>query len=288
MLRNYLVIGLRHLARQGRYTVFSLFGLTLGVASCLLMCLSVDHELRFDAFHEKGDRIYRVLLSVPASSPRPTALFPAELVGAVARDVQGVRASAGFLTSTARIAAGHVVFDEEAVALATPDFLAIFTFPLLHGDTATALRRPDAVVLTARAADRLFGLAGHDAVRVLGQILQAGDRPFVVTGVAADLPSTSSLQFDYLFNLEAAAGFQHSYRQHRFRVRVRGARGAGGSGRGRVRPHAPGARAPGRRSAVDVEPVLQRGVDGRLQAAAAAALVAAPRPWCAQLPRPGG
>ncbi len=82
------------------------------------------------------------------------------------------------------------------------NFFQTFSFPLLHGDAATALKEINSVVLSEETALRLFNTT--DAV---GKVLpldadpsaeRLPDKAVVVTGVAKSLPAQSSIQFDAL------------------------------------------------------------------------------------------
>ncbi|MFA6111716.1 MAG: ABC transporter permease, partial [Candidatus Latescibacterota bacterium] len=181
-------------------TLISLLGLTVGTACTVLIALCVDYELRHDAFHRDGDRIYRLVLEDPASAEKPWTLFPADLADVLVREVPGVQAATGFIGSSARVRSGQTAFDED-VGFASPAFLAIFTFPLLHGDPRTALSRPDGVVLTATAVQQLLGLSGPAQSAALGRTVSVLGKVHTVTAVAADPPLTSSLRFDCLMNL---------------------------------------------------------------------------------------
>ncbi len=60
MLQNYFKIAVRNLLRYKGYTAVNVFGLTIGIASCILIFIYVQDELSFDKFHEKAGRIYRI------------------------------------------------------------------------------------------------------------------------------------------------------------------------------------------------------------------------------------
>ncbi len=60
MLRNYLKITFRNLWRQKGYALINILGLAIGLASCMIIMLYVFHELSYDTFNTKTDRIYRV------------------------------------------------------------------------------------------------------------------------------------------------------------------------------------------------------------------------------------
>jgi putative ABC transport system permease protein len=85
MLKNYLVISFRNLQKHFSYSLINILGLGLGLATCLLLVTWIRHELSYDKFHKKADRIHRVSLEysfggqVAATSVSPTALLPAVL-----------------------------------------------------------------------------------------------------------------------------------------------------------------------------------------------------------------
>ena len=114
MLRNYLIVAVRHLLRQGRYSLINVVGLAVGIACCTLVTLYVDHELRHDAFHEKGDRIFRLVLEDGRVADPGGTLFPPELTDAVAMDVPGIRTGTAFIRTHVRVRHGAKVFDEAA------------------------------------------------------------------------------------------------------------------------------------------------------------------------------
>ncbi len=61
MLTNYLKIAFRNLLRNKVYSFINIFGLTVGLASFLLIALYIFDELTFDSFHKDANNIYRVL-----------------------------------------------------------------------------------------------------------------------------------------------------------------------------------------------------------------------------------
>ena len=205
MLRIYLLVAVRTLLRHKSYSFINLFGLSIGVACCTLIYLYVDHELRHDAFHEKGERIYRLLLE-DGSEKKTGTLFPGAMTHAVSENVAGVSRATAFLRSTARVRWKDSVLDEQ-IGLVSPDFLEVFSFPLLHGDPAAVMERRDAVVIGRTAAARLFGEHGAALAGVIGRTISVLGRDHIVTGVVEDVPEASSLRFDYLVSYEHRSDF---------------------------------------------------------------------------------
>jgi len=82
MLRNYLLISLRNIKKHLTYSLINVVGLGLGVATCLLLVTWIRHELSYDRFHDKADRLYRASLEYSfggqanKTNLSPTALLP--------------------------------------------------------------------------------------------------------------------------------------------------------------------------------------------------------------------
>src|SRR5664279_4269869 len=60
MIKSYFKLALRNLARNKVYSFINIAGLSLGLASAMLIILYVKDEISYDRFHEGVDRIYRV------------------------------------------------------------------------------------------------------------------------------------------------------------------------------------------------------------------------------------
>jgi len=199
MLKNYLTIALRNLRKYRTYAVVNIAGLAVGLASCMLIVRYVQDELSYDRFHDKADRIYRVVEDkVVEGRVSRLATTYGPLAPALRQDVPAVEQAVrvlpyGLLVS--REAAQK--FQEDAFVFVDSTFFAVFDFPLLQGNARTALDAPFSVVLTASTAQKYFGAADP-----VGEILQVrGDEDrydFTVTGVVADPPANTHMRFDIL------------------------------------------------------------------------------------------
>ena len=194
MLMSYLVVAFRNLRRHKGYSFINVAGLALGIACCVFIALFVQSELGFDRFHAGADRIYRIGtdLSTPAAPPNH---FPetSPAVGSAIR-LQYPEAEA-----VARLARwdpivkhdGKYFFDDRFL-LAEPTFLDVFSFPLVAGDTGTALSEPYTLVLTATTARKYFGAANP-----VGRSLILDDTlTYTITAVLSDVPENSHIEFD--------------------------------------------------------------------------------------------
>ena len=206
MLRNNLIIAWRNLMRHRLHTAINLAGLGLGMAFCLLAWRFASQEWSFDRFHSNADRIYRVY--VEAMNPEEGLVryadaiefaFAPELETLSPHVERTVRLNGGRLEKEYRVV--RTTFEgsssDEKFLLVDPAFFKVFDFPLLRGDASTALAERNSVVLSYEMAQRLFGDADP-----LGQSLTIGKRSrtedFTITGVAAPVPRTSSIQFNML------------------------------------------------------------------------------------------
>jgi len=196
MLRNYLTVALRSLRKQGGYTALNVGGLGLGLACCFLLALFIGQELGYDRFHANAGRIHRVLIQWDAEG-QPSATTAAGITSQWVPRIPAVESAVrveNFRSPYVRI--GDELRKIESLALADPSLFRVFSFPLLRGNPATALARPDGLVLTETEAQTLFG-----AEDPMGQTLvmpsgDAGDVTLTVTGIMADVPATSSFTFD--------------------------------------------------------------------------------------------
>src|SRR5437868_727503 len=60
MLQNYFKVAIRNILKYKFFSFINIFGMTVGIASCLLIILYISHELSYDKFHVDADRIYQV------------------------------------------------------------------------------------------------------------------------------------------------------------------------------------------------------------------------------------
>ena len=200
MLKNYLKIAIRNLSRHPAYSFLNISGLAIGMAASILILLWVQNELSYDRFNVNADQIYRI--TVVASDQFKAAINPAGMPA-------GLQAAMPEIRNTVRLShpvetlfeKGDIQFVEKKGFYADSTLLDIFSFPLIKGDRRTALQRPDGVLITEDMARRYFGHS--DA---LGNTLKKDNGELVtVTGVLANIPATSSLQFDYILPMSAVA-----------------------------------------------------------------------------------
>jgi putative ABC transport system permease protein len=175
-------------------SAINIFGLTVGLSSCLLIALYIRHELSYDDFEQKGNRIARLIMEYRFDGGGETQRgnFTSTKVAPVFQRVFPEVESGVRMMDRDRIVGYRDKLFTEAFMYADSSFFTVFSFRLLKGDPATALSGPMKVVVTESAARRLFG-----AEEPMGKILRVGtdSMNYLVTGVMADPPSNSQIKF---------------------------------------------------------------------------------------------
>ena len=194
MLTNYLRVALRTLRRKPGYAALNVVGLAVGLACCLFLLLFVREEVSYDRFHPSAESIYRVNMEVPQLDAT-IAISPNIVAPLFKREFPEVLAATRVEAHGGVVRAGDRILDDNNFYFADSTFFDVFDgFTLIVGDAATALTRPNTVVLTASTAKKFFGDADP-----LGQtIVRNNSQEFEVTGVMADVPATSHFSFDFL------------------------------------------------------------------------------------------
>jgi putative ABC transport system permease protein len=200
MLKNYFKIAWRNLWKHKVYSAINIIGLATGMAACIVILLFVFYEKSFDNFHRKN--IYRLnevqkFPGMVASQKVGLSMFP---MGPT------IREEFPEIKNFTRIHwqdKYQMTFNDQRVYLphaffVDSTFLQLFDFRLEKGDRATALQKPNSLVLTASAARKLFGSADPVGQRI--NHFDADTTYFTVTGVLADVPANSQLQFDALMS----------------------------------------------------------------------------------------
>ncbi|MGH7495375.1 MAG: ABC transporter permease [bacterium] len=207
MFKNYLKIALRSLLKYKAYSFINIFGLAVGMASCILILLYVHDELSYDQYHEKSAQIYRVTREW-FNSDGSSSLH----LGHVAPPI-GPLLKIDFpdLRHVVRIASGgnsllryqDKVFQENRFYFADPDIFEVFTLPCIKGDPKAALVDPNGVVITPAMAKKYFG--NEDP---MGKVLNIdGDADLKVTGIMAEIPTNSHFHFDFLGSMKLLEQF---------------------------------------------------------------------------------
>lgn len=206
MLKSILVTALRNIYRNRFFSIVNMLGLAFSMSLGLLIILIVKEQYTYDNFHQDTDRIYRVnTAALRVNGDREEYASTAYPIG------QALMENYTFAEAVVRINRrlnGDAVFGKVNVpirgVLADPSFLTVFNFPLEKGNPATALNEPNNLVLTAEAAEKIFG-----DTEPLGQTLTiSGYGEFVVTGVLQKFKSKTHFEFEVLGSTAALPVFE--------------------------------------------------------------------------------
>jgi putative ABC transport system permease protein len=196
MLRNYIKAAYRNLLNNKGFTFINILGLAIGIASFIIISLFVYHELSYDRYHEKGDRIFRIVENLNTDNE---ALFQSTssppMGPAFAREFPEVTGFVRFLQSRYLVRKDGKTFLERECYLADSSVFDVFSFPLLKGNSKTALTAPHSIVLTESTAKKYF----RDTDPV-GQMLEMDNENYTVTGVMGNVPENSHFTFDMLIS----------------------------------------------------------------------------------------
>ncbi len=195
MLKNYFTIAFRNLTKNSFYSFINISGLSVGIASAVLILLWVTDELSFNRFHKNYDQLYQVYLSQELANGIVTDnALPYPAKEAIKNNSSQVKHIVMTNWGEGNLfTVGENRFNKMSLSV-TEDFLKMFSFDLLKGNPETALADPTSIVLTESTAKALFG--DQDPINKLVKI--DNDREQKVTGIIKDIPEQSTFQFDIL------------------------------------------------------------------------------------------
>jgi putative ABC transport system permease protein len=204
MLKSYFKITLRNIARSKGYSFINIFGLSLGIACCLLTANYVAFEFSFDNFHPNVERTYRVGMTMIwdveggefGSTSPPVPLLLAHDYPEV-EEVTRIHTPGNFIVRYTGENGDVRAFNETYIFSADSNVFNFFGFKIKEGDPSTALKGINKAVISSVTAQRLFGNEP-----ALGKIILFGnDRiPVEITGVA-EVPDNTHFKFNYLLSM---------------------------------------------------------------------------------------
>ena len=202
MIKNYLKIAFRNLAKHKGYSFINITGLALGIACCLLIFMYVKDELTFDRYHTNSDRIYRIVCEIEFGGNT-------SIMGAT-NDVEAkeyaerlpeIEYFTRFSETGAIVKKGDEFIYQYGTVFSDPSVFKMFDFKVLSGALDGALTELNRVVITEENAIKYFGqtdVAGEElTIRVNSQM-----ENYIIDAVVEDLPSNSSLDLQFILPWE--------------------------------------------------------------------------------------
>jgi putative ABC transport system permease protein len=194
LIKNYLKVAFRNLWKNKFYTGLNIVGLSIGLATCLLIMLYVIDELSYDRYNQKSDRIYRINNEIRfGGNYFDLAVAPALMGPTMVRELPQVeqytrlRWYGGLL-----IKKNNENINQGNVAWADSTLLDVFSLHLISGNPRKILREPHSLLLTESVAKKFFGRTD-----VAGRTLTVNDSLiYTVSGVISDVPKQSHFNFE--------------------------------------------------------------------------------------------
>lgn len=196
MLKNYFKIAFRNFRRNKSYSAINIFGLAMGLATCLMITLFVLDELSYDRYNKNADQVYRINTDIKLNG----SLFkdratPAPMADILLKDYpqikQVVRINGG---GDMLVKKGNETVVEHNSFFADYSLFEVFTLPMIQGDSKTALSQPNCMVISESMAEKYF-----KNTNVIGRTLTVDNTtPYKITGVIKETPVQSHLHFNFI------------------------------------------------------------------------------------------
>ena len=196
MFRNYFKIGIRSLIKDRKFSIINLAGLSIGLSVFLAIILLVQHELTFDEFHSKADRIYQVIQVFQNSDGDDPEIWTSSKLSEALRNDLPMVENAVSLNPTASSwaeANGKRFFEENGI-MAGSQFFEIFDFELKAGEADQVLKNKRSIVLSESLAEKYFGFDNP----IGSEINLNSYGRFTITGILKEVPANSFIQFNYI------------------------------------------------------------------------------------------
>ncbi|MGB3145300.1 MAG: ABC transporter permease [Maribacter sp.] len=195
MFKNYLKIAWRNLIRNKSFSLLNIVGLSIGLAVTALILIWINFEVGYDKFHEKTDRIYQVNNQYPVEGEIWTwNSTPKIMASVIKKDYPEVEAVSRYFYETPFLFSRDEKRIKSSGTIVDPDFLKIFSFPLLEGNLETVFEEVNSVVVTEAFAEKMFGDESP-----VGKMVKVDNIDiFKVTGVLKDLPKNTEFTFEFL------------------------------------------------------------------------------------------
>ncbi|WP_234573176.1 ABC transporter permease [Rhodohalobacter sp. 614A] len=205
MLKHYFNLFFRNIKKDKSTFLINLIGLSTGLACVLLIYLWVNDELSVDKFHENHERIYQVIEHVEFTDGIQTIIETsgpmAELLAAEMPEVEYATATippSWFGEHLLSVGENNIKATGQLVG---EDYFNIFSFDIIQGDKNSVMTDPNSIVLSEELAANLFGSIDN----VVGEAVEfEHNRIFQVTGIFENVPSNSTMQFDFALSTEAS------------------------------------------------------------------------------------
>lgn len=200
MLRNYLTVAFRNLMRYPGYSLINIVGLSIGLASVILIGLFVQYEFSFDYWHPDKERIYRLVREVRThdASSEWREYSGGAVAPAMTETFPEVEQAVRMYRNQVWGRVGEKMF-RQVLNVVEPEFFDFFDFPMAKGQAEALFANPNTMIITQAMARKFYGRED-----VVGRVMEVEDAYFagdyVICGILKDPPVTSSIPLEFLIS----------------------------------------------------------------------------------------
>lgn len=195
MDKNYFKIAWRHIKKNKGYAFINMIGLSLGMACAILILLWVNDEVQYNAFQKNYKDLYQVIENQTYEGKTYTfSALPGPFAPAVKNELPEVKYATRTDWGTKLLfSLGDKNIYEQGY-YADPDFVKMFSFELIRGDTSKILKDPTSIAITDKMAEKFFGKDDP-----IGKTLKVNnDKEYKIVGLIKEPPLNSTLKFSWL------------------------------------------------------------------------------------------
>ncbi len=197
MFKNYLTLTLRNLLKFKVYSIITISGLAIALASCFLIYSYVLDELSFDRYHEKAVQIYRVVYGQDKIATATPYILAPTLMNDFPEIIKSVRVSP--ITPILIKKVDNWIPENEFIC-ADKNFFNMYTLPLIKGDPQNVLAEPFSVVITKEIAQKFYG--DQDASgKILSIQIDKEIYDLKITGLLDHFPRNSHFRADLIASM---------------------------------------------------------------------------------------
>jgi putative ABC transport system permease protein len=223
VIRNYIKLAWRNLAKNKAFSFINIFGLSIGLTCCMLIGLYIHHEFSYDKHFKNASDIYQLGTTfVRQGNEDNNANTPAPMAGLMQQEFPEIEKSTRLirlfaddktLFQTTVAGGGKGSFYETQGYLADSTFFQVFAYPFIEGNPSAALIEPNSLVITEPIARKLFGKepALNKVVHISSN--SNGDHDFRITGVIAASTQPSHIDARFFISLKGGAVDEYLSRQ---------------------------------------------------------------------------
>lgn len=200
MIKNYFKTTFRNILRNKVFAGINLLGLALGLAVFILIMLWVKNETGYNGFQQDKERIAAVMVNKYFENGE-TQTFPAvppPLAAALQKQLPEVECATNVSWGDNRQFTYQGKNFIERGLYVGPQFLQVFSFPLVSGNVKEVLTEPHTVLISETLAKKYFGT--ENPIGKLITIEQS--QPYTVQGILKDIPANSTMRFDFLMPIK--------------------------------------------------------------------------------------